>query len=143
MKKIRKAFAVLALAAGLTVGGQFAAQAGSAHFVGTPVLTQSGNTLTVSGKVAGLGDETQITTTVTADAACVTKSGNEPKAENKDAVVATGTTPVQNGKADFSVSGSATFDPSSPCPNPLTIVYDNITVTVSGASFDPDLVYNF
>jgi hypothetical protein len=143
MKKLRKAFAVLALASSLTVGGQFIAHAGSAHFVGTPTLTQSGNTLTVSGKVAGLGNETQITTTVTADASCVTKSGNEPKAENKGAVVAEGTFPVQNGKALFTVSGSATLDPSAPCPNPLTIAYDNVTVTVSGDSFDPDLVHNF
>jgi hypothetical protein len=143
MRRIRKACAVLALAAGLTVANQFVGHAGSAHFVGTPTLTQSGNVLTVSGKVAGLGNETQITTTVTADAACVNKGNNEPAAENKDAVVATGTSPVQNGKANFTVSGSATMDPSAPCPSPLTIVYDNVTVTVSGDSFDPDLVHNF
>jgi hypothetical protein len=36
------------------------AWAGSPHFVGTPKVTQSGSTLSVSGKVAGLGNETQI-----------------------------------------------------------------------------------
>ena len=52
------------------------AWAGSAHFVGTPTITRSGDALTVSGKVAGLGDETQINVAVTADVACINPGSN-------------------------------------------------------------------
>ena len=115
--------------------------AGRAHFVGTPTITRSGDALTVSGKVAGLGDETQINVAVTADVACVNPGNNEPKAENKGATIAEGTFPVQNGKANFSVTGTGTTSPD--CSPPMTLVYSNVVVTVSGDSFDPDLVFAF
>jgi hypothetical protein len=121
------ALAVLALAA--------PAYAGSPHFVGTPILTRSGDALTVSGKVAGLGDETQITVTVTADVQCVNPGNNEPQAENKGAVVAEGTAPVQNGKSLFSVTGTGTTEPA--CSPPMVLRYDNVVVTVSDTSFEP------
>lgn len=124
----------------LALGAQ-AAFAGSPHFVGTPTITRSGDAITVSGKVAGLGDETQINVAVTADVACVNPGNNEPKAENKDDVVAEGTFPVQNGKATFRVTGTGTTSPD--CSPPMTLRYSNVSVTVSGDSFDPDLVYNF
>jgi hypothetical protein len=117
------------------------ALAGSPHFVGTPTLTRSGDALTVSGKVAGLGDETQITVTVTADVQCVNPGNNEPQAENKGAVIAEGTAPVSNGKALFSVTGTGTTDPA--CSPPMRLVYSNVVVTVSGDSFDPNLVFAF
>ena len=71
----------------------------------------AGDALTVRGKVAGLGDETQINVAVTADVACVNPGNNEPKAENKGATIAEGTFPVQNGKALFSVTGTGTTQP--------------------------------
>jgi hypothetical protein len=117
------------------------AWAGSPHFVGTPTITRSGDALTVAGKVAGLGDETQINVAVTADVACINPGNNEPKAENKHATIAQGTFPVQNGKADFSVTGTGTTSPS--CNPPMTLQYSNVVVTVSGDSFDPDLVFAF
>ena len=117
------------------------AWAGSAHFVGTPTITRSGDALTVSGKVAGLGNETQINVAVTADVACVNPGNNEPKAENKGATIAEGTFPVQNGKALFSVTGTGTTSPD--CSPPMTLRYSNVVVTVSGDSFDPDLVFAF
>jgi hypothetical protein len=118
-----------------------AAWAGSPHFVGTPKITRSGDALTVSGKVAGLGNETQINVAVTADVACVNPGNNEPKAENKGATIAEGTFPVQNGKATFSVTGTGTTSPD--CSPPMTLRYSNVVVTVSGDSFDPDLVFAF
>jgi hypothetical protein len=127
------ALSVLALAA--------PAYAGSPHFVGTPTLSRDGDALTVSGKVAGLGDETQITVTVVADVACVNPGDNEPQAENKGAVIAQGTAPVSNGKALFSVTGTGTTDPD--CSPPMRLVYSGVVVTVSGGSFDPDLVFSF
>ena len=123
---------------GLTAQAAFA---GRAHFVGTPTITRDGDAITVSGKVAGLGDETQINVAVTADVACVNPGNNEPKAENKGATIAEGQFPVQNGKALFSVTGTGTTSPD--CSPPMTLTYSNVVVTVSGDSFDPDLVFAF
>lgn len=103
------------------------AYAGNPHFVGTPTLTQTGDTLTVTGKIAGLGDEDQVHIVLTADAQCVNGGGNQPKAENKGATLAEGDFPVQNGKATFTLSGSAQTDPQ--CNPPMTLVYANVTVT--------------
>ncbi|HKP99091.1 MAG TPA: hypothetical protein VJ735_02065 [Actinomycetes bacterium] len=128
------ALAMLALAA-------LPAWAGSPHFVGTPTISRSGDTLTVAGKVAGLGAETQINAAVTADVACINPGNNQPKAENKGATVAEGTFPVQNGKANFRVSGTGVTSPD--CSPPMTLRYSNVAVTVSGDSFDPDLVFAF
>ena len=131
--------AVLALATAAVVVP--VALAGSPHFVGTPTITRSGDALTVSGKVAGLGDETQINVAVTADVACVNPGNNEPKAENKGDTIAEGTFPVQNGKALFRVTGTGETSPD--CSPPMTLRYSNVVVTVSGDSFDPDLVFAF
>jgi hypothetical protein len=128
------ALAMLALAA-------LPAWAGSTHFVGTPTISRSGDALTVSGKVAGLGDETQINVAVTADVACINPGNNQPKAENKGATIAEGTFPVQNGKALFSVTGVGETSPD--CSPPMTLRYSNVVLTVSGDSFDPDLVFAF
>jgi hypothetical protein len=117
------------------------ALAGSPHFVGSPTITRSGDAITVAGKVAGLGDETQINVAVTADVACINPGNNQPKAENKSATIAEGTFPVQNGKALFSVTGVGTTSPD--CSPPMTLRYSNVVVTVSGDSFDPDLVFAF
>ena len=115
--------------------------AGSPHFVKSPTITRSGDALTVTGKVAGLGDETQINVAVTADVACVNPGNNEPKAENKGDTIAEGTFPVQNGKALFRVTGTGETSPD--CSPPMTLRYSNVVVTVSGDSFDPDLVFTF
>jgi hypothetical protein len=103
------------------------AYAGSPHFVGTPTATIDGNTLTVTGKEAGLGNETQIHVEVSADAACVNPGGNKPKAANKQTFSTAGTFPVQNGKAEFSLTVVATFQPD--CSPPMTVEWSNITVT--------------
>jgi hypothetical protein len=92
-------------------------------------------TLTVAGKVAGLGDEDQIHVVLSADVQCVNPGGNEPQAENKGATLAEGDFPVQNGKATFTLAGAGQTDPS--CSPPMRLVYRNVTVTVSGASFEP------
>lgn len=142
MRRVKKAFSTIVLVAGLVVAAHASpAWAGSPHYVGDPVASRSGDVLTVTGKVAGLGDEDQITVTVTADVQCVNPGNNEPRAENKGDVVAEGTFPVQNGKALFSVSGTGVTDPD--CQPPMTLVYRDVVVTVSGDSFDPDLVFSF
>ena len=104
------------------------AWAGSPHFIQSAFsVSQSGNTLTVSGKEAGLGDEAQIHVVLTATALCINNGGNHPRAVNKTSVSAAGDFPVQNGKANFSLTATATFQPD--CSPPMTVQFTNITVT--------------
>jgi len=112
----------------------------NAHFVGTPTATRSGDTLTVSGKVAGLGDVDEITVTITADAQCVNPGSNKPKAGNKQRFSSSENVPVQNGKADFSSTLTATFSPS--CSPPMTVVFSNVVVTVTAVD-GTNLKYRF
>ncbi|WP_137989207.1 hypothetical protein [Streptomyces vilmorinianum] len=106
------------------------AEAVSPHFVGTPSVTTSGSSLTVKGKEAGLGNQQLVDITVTADAQCVNKGGNKPAAENKQAFGGGGQFPVQNGKANFSVTVTADFQPK--CSPPMTLVWSNVVVTDTG-----------
>jgi hypothetical protein len=109
-----------------TLGTQ-ASFAGSPHFVGDITVTRDGNTLTVSGKEAGLGNEEDVHIVVTATALCINPGDKHPKAANKASVTAEGTFPVQNGKADFTLSATATFQPN--CTPPMTVVFTDVTVT--------------
>jgi hypothetical protein len=104
------------------------AVAGNPHFVGSPTVTRTDNSLTVAGKVAGLGNEPFILVVVSADAACVNPGTKKPKAANKQSFSASDTFPVQNGKADFSVTLTATFQPS--CTPPMTAEFSNVSVEV-------------
>jgi hypothetical protein len=104
------------------------ALAGSPHFVDSTVTaSRVGNTLTVSGKEAGLGDESQVHIVVTATAECINGGGNHPKAVNKTSVNSAGDFPVQNGKAYFSLTLTATFQPK--CSPPMRVVFGDVTVT--------------
>ena len=116
------------VAALMTAGAAVAGVTG-AHFVGSPTASISGNTLTVAGKVAGLGAVEQINVTVTADAACINPGSHKPKAANKESFSAMGDFPVQNGKAEFSLDVTATFQPD--CTPPMTVVWSNIVITVT------------
>jgi hypothetical protein len=104
------------------------ALAGSPHFINNAFsFSVSGNTVTVSGKEAGLGDESQIHVVLSATALCINSGGNHPRAVNKTSVSAAGDFPVQNGKADFTLSATAVFQPS--CSPPMTVQFTNVTVT--------------
>ena len=133
---IRKLGIVIAVIAtmGLTVA---VTTAGSPHFVGDCIKSQSGNTISATCKEAGLGDEAQINVTLTADAACINPGSNHPKAANKASVAAGATVPVQNGKANYTLTGTAVFSPD--CSPPMTEVFSNVTVTdtTNGISVDP------
>jgi hypothetical protein len=111
----------------LGVGTQ-AAFAGSPHFVNHAFsVARTDNSLTVSGKEAGLGDEAQVHIVVSATAECINPGQHHPKAANKESVSAAGDFPVQNGKADFTLTVTATFKPD--CTPPMTVVFIDITVT--------------
>ncbi len=104
------------------------ALAGSAHFINNAfTITRSDDSLTVSGKEAGLGDEPQVHVVLSATALCINNGGHHPRAVNKESVSAEGDFPVQNGKAEFSLTVTATFQPE--CSPPMTVAFTNVTVT--------------
>ena len=98
--------------------------AGSPHFVSC-AQSVTGNTLTVDGKEAGLGDEEQIHVVVTATASCINPGDHHPQAANKETVTAEEDVPVQNGRALFSIDVTATFQPS--CSPPMSVVFSDVT----------------
>ena len=104
------------------------ALAGSPHFINNAFsISRTDNTLAVSGKEAGLGDESQIHVVLSATALCINGGGNHPKAVNKTSVSASGDFPVQNGKADFTLVVVAVFQPN--CSPPMTVAFTDVTVT--------------
>jgi hypothetical protein len=125
---MRRLLAIILSIVGLTILGTATAFAGSPHFVDDQTqATVSGSTLTVNGKEAGLGDEAQIHVVLTAEAACINPGGNHPQAANKESFTAAGDFPVQNGKANFTLSVTAVFDPS--CSPPMSVVFTSAVVT--------------
>jgi hypothetical protein len=101
------------------------ALAGSPHFVSTSVV-RTDDSLTVFGKEAGLGNEAQVHIVVTTTALCINHGGQHPKAVNKEDLSAEGDFPVQNGKANFSLTLTATFQPE--CSPPMTVAFTNVVV---------------
>jgi hypothetical protein len=125
LSRFTKILLLLAAAAGLAVP---IALAGSPHFINNEFsITRTDNTLTVTGKEAGLGDEAQINVVLSATALCINPGSHHPKAANKESVSAEGVFPVQNGKADFELSVTGTFQPD--CSPPMTVVFTDVTVT--------------
>jgi hypothetical protein len=139
---MRKSLIVATAAIATLMMGATAAQAASnAHFVGTPTASRNDSTLTIAGKVAGLGNVDVITVTITGDAACINPGDKHPKAANKAALTGGADVPVQNGKANFSV----VTDPvviSPTCDPPMVLQFSNVTLTVT-ASDGTFLQYTF
>ena len=118
------------------VAAAFAAStalAGSPHFV-TADASRTDNSLTVVFKEAGLGNEPQVHVVLSATALCINGGGKHPKAVNKSSVNAAGDFPVQNGKAEGSLSVTASFQPE--CSPPMTVQFTDVTLTdeTSGAT---------
>ena len=128
---MRKRLTVLLVGAALALLTAAPVLAASPHFVGTPTASRTGDVLTVSFKVAGLGNA-DVTATLAADAQCWNRGGNAPRAENKGAVLATAVLHPENGQVTASLSGSAQTDPA--CNPPMSLVYANVTLTVDGVS---------
>jgi hypothetical protein len=127
-RKVGITTAVLTILA-LTVS--MVAATSNAHFVGTPQFSISGNTVIASGKVAGLGQVDVITVTVSGEAACINPGSKHPKAANKESFSAEADVPVQNGKANFSIPLTATFQPD--CTPPMTVAWSNLSIVVTAA----------
>jgi len=122
-----KILAVLALALATAALVASAVWAGHPHVVVSASVACSSDSVTISGKEAGLGDEDQITIVVSATAQCINGGGNHPKAVNKESLSSTVNVPVQNGKAEYSINLTATFSPS--CDPPMTVKFTDINVT--------------
>jgi hypothetical protein len=108
------------------------AQAANAHLVKGPDVTTSGNTLTITASIAGLGNvpsaDFSLTGTVDVSSRCYTKSGNKPQAANKQETInvdQSGTFPVRNGRTDvsFSVSPLSTLT----CPGGQHVVIESVS----------------
>ena len=111
-----------------TVALALPALAGSPHFVGDATIVRNAdNSLTVSGKLAGLGNEDQVDISVTALAECINPGSKKPQAANKESVSAQGQFPVQNGKANYSLNLTASISPN--CSPPMTLRWSNVVVT--------------
>lgn len=125
---MRRLLGVAVTVAFMTLFAAPAAWAGSPHFINSGFsITQTDNSVTVSAKEAGLGDEAQIEVLLTADAACINPGDKHPKAANKESFSSAATVPVQNGKADYTLTLTATFSPD--CSPPMTVVFSNIVLT--------------
>ena len=107
------------------------AQAASPHFLKGPTGTVSGNTLTVTASVAGLGNAAGATFSlsgpVTVSSRCYTKSGNKPQAANKQETInvsQTKTFDVRNGRtnATFTVTPLSTLT----CPKGQYVVIESV-----------------
>lgn len=131
MRSMRRRLLGLAATVGMLgaigLGTATAAFAGSPHFVGTPTVTTSGNTITVSAKEAGLGDEAQIVAVLSGTASCINGGGHNPKAVNKTSFSTSSTEPVQNGQANYTITATATFKPE--CSPPMTVQFTSATLT--------------
>ena len=124
MTRTSRATLAAILMTGLLAG---AVSAGSPHFIkSATIVTISGNMLTVSGKEAGLGDEEQVHVVLTAEAQCINPGDHHPKAANKESFSSEGDFPVQNGKADFSLTVTATFQPD--CTPPMSLEWISVTL---------------
>jgi hypothetical protein len=142
MTKILKVLALGATILALSAGSALAA---SAHFIGTPQATVSGNTLTVTASVAGLGNaegaDFSLTGDVTVNSRCYTKSGNKPQAANKQETIHVdqdATFPVRNGRTNvrFEVTPLSTLT----CPKGQVVVVESVdfsglTLSGEGVSF--------
>ena len=126
--RLKTRYVVAAAVIGAVAALPMVAFAGSPHFINSAFsISRADNTLTVSGKEAGLGDEAQIHVELSATALCINPGGHHPKAVNKESVSAAGDFPVQNGKAEFTLSATATFQPD--CTPPMTVQFTDVTVT--------------
>ena len=139
MRSISRRILVVAVAAVASLALASVAIAANPHFIGTPKITQSGNTLTVSFKAAGLGNVSSATFslsgTVDVFSRCYTKSGNKPQAANKRETISVSTTktfPVRNGQTTGSLSVTAT--PTLTCPRGQRVVVESFSydLTLSG-----------
>lgn len=126
-----------AVAAALLVTGT--ASADSPHQVGQTQVSVSGNSLTISASIAGLGNVSSVNLdlngSVDVFSRCYNRGGNKPQADNKQETIdvdTSGTFAVRNGRtnATFTVTPLSTLT----CPGNQVVVIE---------SFDWDLTISY
>ena len=136
MSRFMRSLVLALVAMAMTTSLAFAA---SPHVVGSPNVSQSGKSLTISASIAGLGNVPSATFTLagTVDvfSRCYNRGGNKPQADNKQetlAVNSTATFPVRNGRtnASFTIAPLSTLQ----CPGSQVVVIESF-------SYDLDLIY--
>jgi hypothetical protein len=129
MNRILRSMALGAAGVLLVAGTALAA---SPHQVGQTSVTVSGNSLTISASIAGLGNvETatfDLSGTVDVFSRCYNRGGNKPQADNKQETInvsATETFPVRNGRtnATFTVTPLSTLT----CPGNQVVVIESFS----------------
>ena len=120
---------LMTVALGLISGPALAA---NPHVVKGPNVAVSGNTLTITAGIAGLGNvptaNFSLTGTVEVFSQCYNKGGHNPAADNKQETVSvnkSATFPVRNGRTNvsFSISPLSTLD----CPGNQVVRIDALT----------------
>jgi hypothetical protein len=115
------------------------ALADSPHQVGQTQVSVSGNSLTISASIAGLGNvpsaNFNLSGTVDVFSRCYNRGGNKPQADNKQETVnvsQSGTFPVRNGRTNvsFTVTPLSTLT----CPGNQVVVIESVSydLTISG-----------
>jgi hypothetical protein len=126
----RLLFAPAALLLTLALAGT--ALAANAHLIGSVGVSTSGNTLTITASIAGLGNVPTATFnlsgTVDVSSRCYTRKGNTPQAANKQesiTVDSDATFPVKNGRTDvsFAITPLSTLT----CPGGQHVVVESIS----------------
>jgi hypothetical protein len=121
--------AVLALSLGMIAGPAVAA---NAHIVKGPNVSVSGNSLTITAGIAGLGNvpsaDFTLSGTVDVFSRCYNRGGNKPQADNKQETInvnSTGTFPVRNGRTNvsFTVTPLSTLT----CPGNQVVVIESVS----------------
>jgi hypothetical protein len=116
--------------------GSAAALADSPHLIGSPSTSVSGNSITFSASVAGLGNANTATYdwdgTINVSSRCYTKSQNKPQAANKqEAIVvdAQTTSAVRNGRTNASLTVAPLSTLS--CPPGQHVVVESVTYDIT------------
>jgi hypothetical protein len=116
--------------------GSAAALADSPHLIGSPSTSVSGNSITFSASVAGLGNANTATFdwdgTINVSSRCYTKSQNKPQAANKqEAIVvdAQTTSAVRNGRTNASLTVAPLSTLS--CPPGQHVVVESVTYDIT------------
>jgi hypothetical protein len=104
-----------------------AALAASPHFITGPTASVTTSAVTISGKIAGLGNsDVTAVTNATVSVQCRNHGGNVAPGQNKSFTQTTTGLHPENGNLVFSIT--ATPDLSGSCPNP------SWTPEITGAS---------
>jgi hypothetical protein len=132
MTRLFRSLALSGVALLIATTSVFAAGGGNPHYVTGPTVTLSSTSLTITGKVAGLGNITSVdaslTGTVDVFSRCYNKGGNKPQADNKQETINVNqdaSFDVKNGTTtfSFSVSPLSTLN----CPGNQVVVIESVS----------------